>query len=129
MTWGVSRANIPVLGVIYAIYGETPIIYILRKNINVRGNERVVIGEVRTVVIRDIYWIGRVAKITDRFRSLYRTENPVVGILTPYCSTVFQTAGSLSGRKRSNDAFHGFRSSPLRSHKSWLSWRNRRVRQ
>ncbi|MED6152541.1 hypothetical protein PIB30_093075 [Stylosanthes scabra] len=62
---GVSRANIPVLGVIYAIKEETPIIY-MTKNVNVRGNERVVLGEVRTVVVRDMYWTGRAAKITDR---------------------------------------------------------------
>ncbi|MED6115514.1 hypothetical protein PIB30_091351 [Stylosanthes scabra] len=38
------------------------------------GNERVVLGEVRTVVVRDMYWTGRVAKITDQ--SLRLVESP-----------------------------------------------------
>ncbi|MED6180579.1 hypothetical protein PIB30_011340 [Stylosanthes scabra] len=31
----------------------------ITKNINVRGIERVVLEEVRPIVIRDIYWVGR----------------------------------------------------------------------
>ncbi|MED6150437.1 hypothetical protein PIB30_072293 [Stylosanthes scabra] len=49
----------------------------MRKNVNVRGNERVVLGEVRTVVVRDMYWTGRVAKITDR--ALYPYWESMVG--------------------------------------------------
>ncbi|MED6153337.1 hypothetical protein PIB30_100973 [Stylosanthes scabra] len=30
------------------------------KNVNVRGDERVVLGELRTVVVQDMYWTGRV---------------------------------------------------------------------
>ncbi|MED6175352.1 hypothetical protein PIB30_077488 [Stylosanthes scabra] len=70
-------ANIPVLGVIYAIKKETPLYIYMRKNVNVRGNERVVLGEVRMVVVRDMYWTSRVAKITDR--ALYPYWESMVG--------------------------------------------------
>ncbi|MED6211265.1 hypothetical protein PIB30_072024 [Stylosanthes scabra] len=90
---------------------ETPkYMMMIKKNVNVRGIERGVLGKLRPIVMPDIYWIGWVGYDNrpdelilaigigmHHLQSLYRTENPVVWILTPYCSHVFQTAGGGGG--------------------------------
>ncbi|MED6151345.1 hypothetical protein PIB30_081596 [Stylosanthes scabra] len=53
-------------------------------------------SEVRTVVVRDMYWTGRVGydnrpgELTLAFRHFIRTGNPWLGILIPYVFETFQ---------------------------------------